>query len=162
MSSLKPVITVKIGNYPLPVYRLRDGRRGVINTLDDCLNDCPQIVSIDQGICRWLKQAQDGNQKCIEFISECLQDALGTSEGHWKYLKAQDILERALANEENAIRELQYYLLEAIDNIINEYNWLKDIEDLQEVIREKDEKIAELEREIADQRDQIFDLENPL
>ena len=134
MSNLEPVITVKIGDYPLPIYRLPDGRRGVITESDVY----PSIKSVDEGIRQWLKMAQMGDQECIEFIDKCLRDGIGASEEIWRYEMAEDILERALADDKNAIRELRHYVLEAIDQAIDEYNWLETLEDAQKTIREKD------------------------
>ena len=141
MSKPKPVITIQLGNRPVGIYRLPDGRLGMANEIA-CV---PFLLSFEQCVLQWLEMAQVGNQHCIELIKECLQYALDYSREHWRDLMTQDILERALANDESAIRELKYYLLSFIEEEINEYNWLKSLEDLQEVMREKDEKITEIE-----------------
>ena len=127
MSNLEPVITIQLGNHPLPIYRLPDGHPGVANALG-----CdPWVLSLEQGILQWLYMAQVDNLNCIKFFKECLEDALD-------YSQAQDILNRALVKNEGAIGEVKDYLLKAIYKKINEHDWLEALEDLQEDIREKD------------------------
>ena len=158
MSNLEPVITIQLGNHPLPIYRLSDGHPGVANEIELS----PPILSVNEGILQWLEMAQQENKSAIKVLKETLQDALDYSQEYWRSLKAQDILERALVNDKGAIGELQSYLVEAIYKKIDEYDWLKALEELQKDIKEKDARIAELVRERKEHQNQFVCLEHPL